>query len=143
MAPGAASVSALPPAARFAAAGLRALSRASLPLLAIALLRATDPPLTPVVLAEALFALALVPELCTRLVLRAFAAQARVERDVLQVAGGWRRVEVACGAIERVRPWRLPLPGPGLTLELGAGRRLHLAVPAPDAVLAALSQAGV
>jgi apolipoprotein N-acyltransferase len=137
-----APVSALPPAARAAAAGLRALSRASRPLLAIALLRASDPPLTPVVLAEALFALALLPALSARLVLRAFTAEVRVENGVLHVEGAWRRVEAACRAIERVRPWRLPLPSPGVTLELAGGERLRLATPAPGALLEALAQAG-
>jgi apolipoprotein N-acyltransferase len=143
MAPGAAPVSALPPAACVTAAALRALSRVSMPLLLVALLRASDPPLTPIVLAEALFALALVPELCARLVLGAFAAEARIEGGVLHVAGSWRRLEIACRGIERVRPWRLPLPSPGVTLDLGPAGRLRLALPAPDALLAALAQVGV
>jgi apolipoprotein N-acyltransferase len=139
MAPSAPSVSVLPLAARIAAGVLRGLSRASFPLLTLALLRATDPPLGSAVLAQGLFALALVPELCARLVLRAFAAEARAEGDAVHLAGSWRRLSLARGAIERALPWRLPLPTPGVTLALQAGERLRLAAPAPGALLAALA----
>ena len=145
MTPRAPSVSALPPAARLTAAALRFVSCASFPFLLIALARATDPPLTPAVLAQGLFALALLPELCARLVLRAFAAEVRFEDGVLRSAGALQRVEVASGALERAEAWRLPLPSAGLSLRLRSGKALGvgLAAPDPSALRALLEQAGV
>jgi apolipoprotein N-acyltransferase len=144
MTPRAPSVSALSPPARLAAAALRGVSCASFPVLLVALLRATDPPITPVVLAEALFALALLPELCARLVLRAHAAELRVEDGALHVAGALRRVDLARGALSRAEAWRLPLPSAGLALRLASGARagIGLAAPDPSALHALLAQAG-
>jgi apolipoprotein N-acyltransferase len=144
MTPQAPSVSAVPAPARVAAATLRGVSRASLPVLLVALVRAIDPPLTPFILAQGLFALALVPELCARLVLRAFAAEVRAEKGVLRIDGALRRVEAPLAALGEARAWRLPLPSAGLTLRLRSGGRLPgLAADAPAALLGALAQAGV
>lgn len=145
MAPRGPSVSALPPAARLAAGVLRALSRASFPVLLVALMRASDPPLTPAVLARALFALALLPELCARLVLRAFSATYQLEAGVLHIGGALRRLEVPCSALERVVLLRLPLPSSGLSLVLRSGAPLGvgLATADPAPLLAALANAGV
>jgi apolipoprotein N-acyltransferase len=138
-------VSALPPLARAAAGALRAVSRASLPVLLVALLRANDPPITPWLLAQGLFALALLPELAARLVLRAFAAELRVDPRALVSSGGLRRADVATSAIAGARAWRLPLPSPGFALRLQPGARLRLgfATPEPAPWLAALARAGV
>jgi len=113
--------------------------------LLVALLRASDPPLTPAVLARALFALALLPELCARLVLRAFVATCRVEAGVLHIEGALRRFEVPCRTLDRAVLLRLPLPSPGLSLVLRSGAPLGvaLAVADPAALLAALASAGV
>jgi apolipoprotein N-acyltransferase len=145
MTPRAPSVSALPPVARAAAAALRALSRASLPVLLIALLRAIDPPLTPDVLARALLALVLLPELSAWLVLRAFAADVRVEGGTLRIASGLRLVEAPCGALERADAWRLPLPSAGLSLRLRSGGTLGVGLAAHDLapLLAQLAAAGI
>jgi len=144
MTPRAPSVSALPPAARLVAAALRVVSRASFPVLSIALVRATDPPLTPFVLGQGLLALALLPELCARLVLRAFAAEVRVEDGALRIDGALQRVELARGALEGAKGWRLPLPSAGLSLRLRSGRDLGVGLAAPDpaALHALLAQAG-
>jgi len=138
-------VSALPPAARLAAAALRALSRGSLPVLLLALLRAIDPPLTPDALARGLLALMVLPELSAWLVLRAFAADVRVEDGVLAIAGALRRVEAPCPLLERASAWRLPLPSPGLSLRLRAGGRLGVGLAATDLapLLARLAAAGI
>lgn len=111
---------------------LRTVSRASFPVLLVALLRAIDPPLTPFVLGQGLFALVLLPELCARLVLRAFAADVRVEDGVLRIAGALQRVELARGALERLQAWRLPLPSPGLSLRLRSGAWLGVGLAAQD-----------
>ncbi|NTX37396.1 hypothetical protein HUA78_23360 [Myxococcus sp. CA033] len=44
------------------------------------------------------------------------------------------RLEIPLDAVESVRPWRLPLPGPGLTLRLKSGRALGYGLEAEDAV---------
>jgi apolipoprotein N-acyltransferase len=139
------SVSALPAAARCAAAALRMLSRASIPFLLVALVRAADPPLTPAVLARGLIALVLLPELCARLVLRAFVAACHVEADTLHLRGPLRRFEVPCSALARVAPLRLPLPSPGFSLVLRSGERLGVTLHSdePSALLAPLANAGV
>jgi apolipoprotein N-acyltransferase len=143
MTPRTPSVSAVSPPARVAAAALRVLSRASFPFLLVALVRAIDPPLTPFVLAQGLFALALVPELCARLVLRAYAAEVRVADGALQSDGALARVAAPLAALGEARPWRLPLPSAGVTLRLRAGGRLvGLASAAPAALLGVLAQAG-
>jgi len=144
MTPPAPSVSAVRPAARLAAAALRVVSRASFPVLLIALVRAMDPPLTPFVLGQGLFALVLLPELCARLVLRAFAADVRSEGGALRIAGALQRIEIAGGALERARAWRVPLPSAGLSLRLRAGARLGvgLAAPDPSVLYPLLAQAG-
>jgi apolipoprotein N-acyltransferase len=143
MTPRAPSVSAVSTPVRVATAALRGLSRLSFPILSIALLRAIDPPLTPLVLAEGLFALALVPELCARLVLRAFAVDVRVEGGALRIAGGLRRIEAPLDALGGARAWRIPLPSAGLALRLRSGRRLvGLAAPAPGPLRDALARAG-
>jgi apolipoprotein N-acyltransferase len=144
MTPPAPSVSAVSAPARVAAAALRGFSRASYPILLIALLRAIDPPLTPLVLAEGLFALVLVPELCARLVLRAFAAEVSASDGALRIAAGLRRIEAPLAALGEARAWRLPLPSAGLALRLRSGARLvGLAAAAPGPLLEVLAQAGV
>jgi hypothetical protein len=146
MTPRAPSMSALPPSARVVAAGLRALSRASFPILLLALVRAIDPPLTPGVLARALVALALLPELAAWLVVLACAAAGRVENEKLRLTGDLQSLELPTPAIERVIAWRLPLPSPGLSFRLHDGEPLGLGVAlagAPGPLLSELARAGV
>ena len=74
----------------------------------------------------ALFALALLPELCARLVLRAFSATYRLEAGVLHIGGALRRLEVPCSALERVRAAAPPAAERGAlarAAQRGAARR--------------------
>jgi len=138
-------VSAVPRAVRAAAASLRALSRASTPVLLVALARAADPPLTTEALAHGVAALVLAPELCARLVLRAFAAEVEVTPAALVVSGALRRIEVPAASIARARAWRVALPGPGLWLAMRSGIGLPFALAAREIepLIAALARAGV
>ena len=43
------------------------------------------------------------------------------------------RIEIPHGAITALRAWRLPVPGPGLDLVLGSGRRWSMALASPSA----------
>lgn len=52
------------------------------------------------------------------------------------------RYEIPLASIERIRPWWLPLPAPGLSLRMKSGRafRYGLQVPAPAPLLKAIGQ---
>jgi apolipoprotein N-acyltransferase len=55
-----------------------------------------------------------------------------------------RRIDVPCGSVARVEPWRVPIPGAGVRLVLGSGRRLpvELQVADPWALADAMVAAG-
>ncbi|ATB44577.1 hypothetical protein [Corallococcus macrosporus] len=57
---------------------------------------------------------------------------------------GGARMEIPFEAVAELRPWRLPLPGPGLALRMRSGRAFSHALEVEDAVplLNALSQHG-
>ncbi|MRV72678.1 apolipoprotein N-acyltransferase [Duganella sp. FT92W] len=134
----------LPPAARAVSGLLRAVARAGLLAMCVALL--LDESLRTHTLAQIrLFAvLFLVPEAIAWCLLRAFAAQVSVGNGRLLVERGTLRMEMALGEIVAVQPWRLPAPGPGLTLKLAPGRqwRYGLALSNPAGFAAALAAAG-
>lgn len=135
---------ALPAPWRRAAAGLFALSRASLPLLLAAVLLANDPPLSAPALVELVVALALLPGLAAAGIELAFAAEVRLRDGHLLVTTARRRVEIPVSALGDVLPWRAPLPRAGLWLHTRSGRRLSvgLALDAPGPFLEALAGAG-
>ncbi|GHG89243.1 hypothetical protein [Comamonas sp. JC664] len=66
-----------------------------------------------------------------------------IRQCILTLRGG-ARMEIPFEAVAEVRPWRLPLPGPGLTLRMRSGRAFLHALEVEDAVplLTALSQHG-
>jgi apolipoprotein N-acyltransferase len=114
----------LPRSARIAAGLLRVFARTSLLAMAAA-----------VVLGDGFFqantlvqirtfaALFLVPEAAAWCVLRAFAARASIEGDMLVLSRDTRRLELALRDIVAVEPWRVPVPGPGASLRLASGAR--------------------
>jgi apolipoprotein N-acyltransferase len=138
------AVSVLPLAARVVAGALRASARAGL-LWMIAVLLLGDAALQSNTLAQIrLFVeLFLVPEAAAWCVLRAFAARASVVDGVLVLASGARRLELPLSDIASVEPWRVPIPGPGLSLRLVSGDhwRHGLALARPDALAHVLAPA--
>jgi hypothetical protein len=142
---GALPVSALPAPARALAATLRGCAVVMSLWLLLWLVTANDPPVTLGPLARAFAVFVAVPELCARLLLRAFEGRVHIARGSLIAVRGGRRIEVPCASIAEVRVWRLPLPSPGVTLELASGATLpaRLALPDPGRVLALLDDAGV
>jgi hypothetical protein len=135
---------AYPAAWRWVAGGLVALSRASLPALALSVaLQLTEPYPLPTLLA-ALAAFSALPGLAAWLLERAVAANVEVRERTLHIRGRNLRLEVPCASIERVEPWRLPLPGPGVSLRLRSGAVLRPGLEAPDLepLLGALAEAG-
>ena len=133
------------PLARAGGAALAALVCASFPLVLLATALATDPPMTPSALVESLAAAALLPAVALRLLARFGRAEASIEGADLAVRSRGLRLAVPLASLARVRPWRLPLPRPGVALELASGARLRwsLAAADPSPLLEALAAAGV
>ncbi|MGW8392556.1 apolipoprotein N-acyltransferase [Pseudoduganella sp. HUAS MS19] len=134
----------LPPAARIAAGVLRLLSRAGLLGMGVAVL--LNEPLRTNTLAQLRIftALFLLPEVIAWCVLKAFSAQASLAEGRLVLARGARALSLPLGEVAALEPWRLPLPGPGVSLRLRSGRywRYGLALAHPAAFTAALAAAG-
>jgi hypothetical protein len=120
------------PAWRAAAALLIAVSRASLPLLLVLFLLASDPPIGPAMLAQLVALFALVPAVAAVLVRRARAARVELLGPDLVVNRAGLCIEIPHSAIVRIAPWALPLPGPGLALWMRSGNRLHYAIELDD-----------
>jgi hypothetical protein len=128
-------------AVRTTAALLISLSAASLPAMLVLIVLATDPPVTPPILARWFALFAVLPYLLTRLLRRAAAAAVEPGPSELTVCGRGLRLEIPYQSIRRIVPWAVPLPGPGLDLVMRSGRRLRwgLEIDDPTRLLAALS----
>jgi hypothetical protein len=139
------SLRAYPGWLRALAAALFAASRANLLVLLLLVLFATDPPVTPPVLARLFLLGAVLPALATWIIGRAVAAEVEVRDATLVVRRRDRRLEVPCAQLGRVVPWTVPLPGPGLWLWTRSRRRLPygLETEDPTPLLGALAAAGV
>ena len=105
------------------------LSRASLPWILWRVLTANDPPISPPMLAEMLLVVAVLPAAAAWMIGRAVAAEARVVDGEMLIEQSGRTTTVP---VASVAPWRLPLPEPGVDLQLGDGRRLPFSVAARD-----------
>ena len=129
------------PFSRLVSGALVAVSRLSLPVLAVAGLLGDGDLLTTPVLVGSLLVFAVLPAAAAWMVERATAAEVAVGDDVV-LARPDLRLEVPRAAIDRVHPWALPVPGPGVSFALRSGRRLshglELADPVP--LLGALGQ---
>jgi apolipoprotein N-acyltransferase len=135
-------VRAWPGWARIAAATGVVSSRVVPPAVALAWAFGVD--LEPQRALGALLALGLLPDLAARLLGRAFAARASVTAAGLCVEREGLRIEAPIASLAAVAPWRLPLPGPGVSLRLRDGARLPVGIePAPEPLLALLARAGV
>ncbi len=137
-------VAALPRPARVAAGALRSFARASL-LGMIAAVALGDAALQTNTLAQIrVFAtLFLAPEAAAWCVLRAFAAQASIADGLLVLSSGTRALTLPLALVASVAPWRVPIPGPGVTLWLANGERWRhgLACTQPLAFARALASA--
>ncbi|HZW13486.1 MAG TPA: apolipoprotein N-acyltransferase [Noviherbaspirillum sp.] len=137
-------VAVLPPAARLAAGLLRAFARASLLWMGAAML--LNDALRGNTLAQirTFAALFIAPEVASWCVLYAFGAWLSIENGKLVLARGARRLELAVRDIVAVKPWRIPVPGSGATLQLVSGERWRygLVIANPAALALALASAG-
>ena len=136
---------AYPPLARTAAAACAGTARLALPVLLAVVLRANDPPITLPVLLRLTFAFAILPAALAAALERRFRADVTVAAASLRVRHARLALEVPEAALAAIAPWRLPLPGPGLTLRLRSGRRLPVSIASADpaALLERLGTAGI
>lgn len=132
--------------ARLVASALLVLSAANLLQLAVLLvldLARGDLPPPPLLLALRLLLLSLLPG-GLALLLRAWvSAEVEVQPTQLVVRSRHAWFELPFDVLAGVRPWRVPLPGPGLSLRLTSGRsfRYGLQCADPTPLLAALGRA--
>lgn len=108
----------LSPAVRAATALLRGLSRTSLlAMAALALWGDAGLMSQPLTQLRLFAALCLLPEASAWLLLRACRAQLQITADGLCLRRGTHDLRLAPTEIAAVQPWRLPLPGPGATIQ--------------------------
>jgi hypothetical protein len=110
-------VSVYPSAWRAISGTLFAVSRASLPVILAVLVIETEPPVTEPLLVRLVLVFCLLPGLAAALIRRAFAVDVAVrEAGIVSFYRRGRQVAVDLSQITAFSLWRLPLPGPGLTL---------------------------
>lgn len=138
------------PSWRLAAAVLTVVGRGS-PLVLVALMLFLDAALgtafrlgNPLRLLRAFTSFCLAPTIAAWLLERACIATLAIESDTLVLVHAGRRTEVPLAAIDRVMPWRIPLPASGFWLGLRSGRRFDFGfqVADPVAFIEALAKAG-
>jgi hypothetical protein len=125
-------VRAYPTPWRWATALLVAVSRASLPVIAVLVWVRLSEPFGLATLLATLTAWAALPGAAAWLLERAFTASAELRDGALHLRGRGLRVEVPCASIACALPWRLPLPGAGIGLRLRSGAALPRGLEAPD-----------
>jgi apolipoprotein N-acyltransferase len=137
-------VAVLPPMARIAAGVLRTLARCGLCWMCVALL--LDDALRANTLGQVrMFAtLFLFPEASAWVVLLFFSAKASLEDGCLVLTRGAQRLALPLAEIAHCALWPLPIPSPGLSLQLAGGKnwRYALALSKPDVLAAAIAAAG-
>jgi hypothetical protein len=137
-------VRAYPAAARAAAGALRAFAALSAVYLGAHvfydIVAGTDTA-PPEAAALGFLTLSALPWLLAALLGRAFRGAIEVGPTGLTLSLGETRYEIPLASIKALRPFALPLPGPGLALELGEGRlfRYRLQLDAPGPLLSALA----
>lgn len=118
----------LPHSARLAAALLRIVSRASLLVIGAAMLQ-NDSLQSNTLAQMRLFTIFfLAPELASWCIVWAFAANATLQKSTLVLTRGARQLSLAIRDIASVEPWRLPIPGPGVSLRWVDGQRRPIAL---------------
>lgn len=99
----------------------------------------------PFAVARELALFSLLPLAILFVVQRIGAATVDVEASRLVITRREARFEVPLESVAAARPWRLPLPGPGLSLRMKSGRRFTYGLETAElsSLLAALRSAGV
>ncbi len=127
---------------RGVAAALFAVSRLALPFMLWRVIVASDPPVSPPMLARALLILSVLPGLAAWLIGRAFAARLSIDAEGATLTRGAGTLRLRRGETEVARIGWLPWPEPVVALRR-AGRRLPFVVGRrdPAVLLAALGPA--
>ncbi|HYC57197.1 MAG TPA: hypothetical protein VEL28_19860 [Candidatus Binatia bacterium] len=127
---------------RIAASALLGLSGLSLPFILALVLVASDPPVTPPLLLRLFVALSVLPAIAGHLLLRARTSSISVGASELALRGSGLTIEVPARAIDRIRPWIVPLPGPGFSVQLRSGQWLRYGIVTDDpfAILSVLGR---
>ncbi|CAG0987274.1 hypothetical protein MYXO_02198 [Myxococcaceae bacterium] len=137
-------LSVLSPAMRAISGLLVAISRGSLPALAVASVTVLGGAAPLALLVQAIAALSLLPGIAAALLVRAgrVSLEASARSLVVETGGGIR--EIPFSSIASVEAWRLPLPRPGLTLGLGPqSDRIRIASADLVSLLGVLARADV
>jgi apolipoprotein N-acyltransferase len=137
-------VAVLPPIARIAAGVLRTVARCGLLWMCMALLL-NDALRTNTLGQVRMFAtFFLFPEAAAWGVLLFFSAKASLEDGCLVLTRGAQRLALPLAEIAKCALWTLPIPSPGLSLQLVNGKdwRYGLALSKPNVLAAAIAQAG-
>jgi len=116
----------LPRPARWAAGSLRLLARLSLLALGLALLLDDNLRSQTLKQLRLVAALVLLPEAAAACLMAAYAATARRVPEGLELARGQQRRLLEPAELEAGKPWRLPLPCAGLTLQPAGSAALEL-----------------
>ena len=116
-------VTALPAGWRSLAVLLQSGAWAALLALAAILVLRDDLRANPLWLLRLVGPLALAPLLAAWCIRQAFRARLTVAGDALVIARRDRETRIPLGSLHALQPWWLPLPGPGLWLQLASGRR--------------------
>ncbi|MGH0038262.1 MAG: hypothetical protein ACQGVK_24790 [Myxococcota bacterium] len=127
-------------ATRAAAAIGVAVATVSFPALFLAVIFADDPPVTTPLLLRWMALVTFGPALAALALGRARSLRIRLAGDVLVFDDGAGERRIPLGAIRAATPWRIPLPVPGLRLELDGDRPvLQVAGPGLPAFVALLA----
>ena len=127
---------------RLVAASLFALSRANLPAMVFAIVF-SQVPINPPAFYRTVVVFSLLPALGASTIARALRGVLSVDARGVRIARAGLELDVPASAIADVRPWRLPLPGPGLALVTTSGRRLPYGLEARDPTAALVALADV
>ncbi len=119
---------------RLLAGALVAVSRGSLPAIAIMGLLAQQP-IALLSWVRVLSVFALLPGIAAWLIERSFMTEVDVGPAEIVLRRSDLRLHIPSAAIARVAPWDLPLPGPGFSLWMRSGRRLRYGVQVDDPAL--------
>lgn len=95
-------------------------------------LLASDPPVTPPLLLRLVAIGIVVPFILEMVFRRAYRARTFSEPETLRIAFRSEELEIPRAHIAAVRPWRVPLPGPGLALLVPGGKLLRERVEVPS-----------
>ncbi|RJP41132.1 MAG: hypothetical protein C4548_09695 [Desulfobacteraceae bacterium] len=134
-----------PAAWRVLAAILVVVSRGSLPVIAGLLAIETETPVTEPILVRLILVFAVLPGLAAALIRHAFAFHVKSHGgNLIFFRPGWQ-ITLDLSVITAIIPWRIPLPGPGLsmnTVEGGRPRKYLLQTDHPQGLLNAMGQIG-